>query len=467
VSELLAQVLSLSSPWAYVLVGLLAAAEAAAFLGLVIPGETAMLLGGVLASTGHAALGWMMAAGMLGAVAGDSIGYELGRRSSDPLRTSHLGARVGPERWRRAEDYLRTRGGRSVFLGRWVGVLRAMIPFVAGASRMPYRVFLPYNVAGGVLWAATFVIAGYLAGSSYRRVEHIAGRASLVLAGLLLFVAVVVVTGRWVSRHPDRVMAPVRRLTGSAPVRRIAHRYERQIVFLADRFRPGGALGLVLTVELLALGAAGAAFGGVTEDVLRRNELIGLDAPVAQFFTERREPWLTTTMETLTWLGSAWVLAPVVVAVGLVVGRRLRSWQPLIFLVLVLGGSTVLAQAIKLVVARPRPDAGLVRALGYSFPSGHSTAAAAGWLAVALVLCLVVQRWDARVAVVTVAVIITLLVGVSRVYLGVHEPTDVLGGWALGAMWVAATAAAMRVYGAVAGPAASHGGPGQRLRAGP
>ena len=441
------QLLGLASPWAYLLVGLLAAAEAAAFVGLVIPGETAMLLGGVLVAGGHAGLGWMLAAAIVGAVGGDSLGYELGRRFADPLRGSRLGRRIGPDRWQRAEDYLSTRGGKAVFLGRWVGVLRALIPFVAGASRMPYRVFLPYNLAGGVLWAATFVVAGYLAGHSYRRVEQVAGRASLVLAGLLVLVAAVVLTARWVSRHPDRAMAPVQRLTASRPYRRVAQRYERQIAFLTDRFRPGGAFGLVLTVALVALVAAGAAFGGVTEDVLRRNELVGLDAPVAQFFTQHREPWLTTTMEAITWLGSAWVLAPVVLALGLGLWRRLGSRRPLMFLVLALGGSTLLAQLIKLLVARPRPDAGLVRALGYSFPSGHSTASAAGWLAVALVLFVVVTSWGARVALVTGAVVIALLVGVSRVYLGVHEPTDVLGGWALGVMWVAATTAAMDVYG--------------------
>lgn len=440
------QLLGLASPWAYLLVGLLAVAEAAAFVGLVIPGETAMLLGGVLVAGGHAQLGVMLAAAMVGAVGGDSLGYELGRRFADPLRASRLGSRIGPQRWQRAEDYLRARGGKAVFLGRWVGVLRALVPFVAGASRMPYRVFLPYNLAGGVLWAATFVVAGYLAGNSYGRVEQVAGRASLVLAGVVVLVAVVVLTARWVSRHPDRAMAPVRRLTGSGPARRIAHRYERQIAFLADRFRPGGAFGLVLTVELAALVAAGAAFGGVTEDVLRRNELIGLDAPVAQFFAQRREPWLTTTMEAVTWLGSAWVLAPLALALGMMVGRRLRSRQPLLFLVIALGGSTVLAQLIKLLVARPRPDSGLVNALGYSFPSGHATAAAAGWLAIALVLCLVTTRWSARVAFVTGAVVIALLVGISRVYLGVHEPTDVLGGWALGVMWVAAATAAVYVY---------------------
>ncbi|NMM23962.1 MAG: hypothetical protein HHJ11_10760 [Phycicoccus sp.] len=369
-SGLVEQLLGLASPWGYLLVGLFAAAEAAAFVGLVVPGETAMLFGGVLVATGHAERGWMIAAGILGAVSGDSIGYELGRRFAAPLRRSRLGSRVGSERWDRAESYVRRRGGRAIFLGRWVGVLRALVPFVAGASRMPYRVFLPYNVAGGAPWAATFVITGYLAGNSYRRVERIAGRASLLLGVLVVLVVAVVLSARWATRHPDTVLRPVHRLARSAPAQRFAARYRRQLAFLADRLRPGGAFGLVLTVQLAMLIAGGAAFGGVTEDVLRGNELIGLDSPVAQFLVQRREPWLTTTMHTITWMGSAAVLIPLALAVGIGAARRQRSRRPLVFLALSLGGSTILVQLIKLLVARPRPGAGLVTALGYSFPPG-------------------------------------------------------------------------------------------------
>jgi membrane protein DedA with SNARE-associated domain len=139
----------LASPWAYLVLALLAAAEAAAFVGLAVPGETAMLLGGFLAFQGRVSLGWIMAAGAVGAVVGDSIGYQIGRRFGEPLKRSRLGRKVGEERWASAEAYLRAKGGRAVFLGRFVGVLRALVPALAGMSGMPYRTFLPWNFAGG------------------------------------------------------------------------------------------------------------------------------------------------------------------------------------------------------------------------------------------------------------------------------------------------------------------------------
>src|ERR671931_2445991 len=185
-SGLLDTAARLASPWAYVILGLLAAAESAAFVGLAIPGETAMLLGGFLAYQGRVNLGVMMAAGALGAVAGDSVGYQLGRVFGEPLEHSRLGRKVGPDRWARGEAYLRERGGRAVFLGRFVGLLRALVPALAGMARMPYRTFLPWNAAGGSIWAPAFVLLGYLAGSSYRQGERAPGPARLplpVLAG--------------------------------------------------------------------------------------------------------------------------------------------------------------------------------------------------------------------------------------------------------------------------------------------
>lgn len=197
-SRLLHLLGSVSGVWASVIVGLLACGEAAAFIGLALPGETALLVGGFLARSGHAGLAGMIAAATIGAIVGDTIGFEVGRRLGPALRDSWLGQKVGDERWERSERYVTEKGGRAVFLGRWVGVLRALVPTVAGMSEMPYRTFLPYNVAGAVTWAPTLVVAGYLAGSSVRRVAHLIGRGSLVVLGVVVVVGAVVVM---IRRH--------------------------------------------------------------------------------------------------------------------------------------------------------------------------------------------------------------------------------------------------------------------------
>jgi membrane-associated protein len=186
------------SGWpALLLVGALAFGESAAFLGLFLPGETALLLGGALAATGRTNLAAMVIVATVGAIAGDSAGYEIGRRVGAPLRRSRLGRRVGEERWARAEGFIRRRGPAAVLLGRWIGVLRALVPALAGMNRMPYRRFLFYNVLGGASWATTVVLVGYAAGASWQRAERYLGQAGIGLA-------VVVVIGLviwWVVRR--------------------------------------------------------------------------------------------------------------------------------------------------------------------------------------------------------------------------------------------------------------------------
>jgi membrane protein DedA with SNARE-associated domain len=172
-------------------VGLVVFAEDALFVGFVIPGETAAILGGVAANRGHVALPAVLAVVLLGAVIGDSVGYEVGRQ----VGTRVLGWPVLARRRERidaASDYLARRGGTAVFLGRWTAFFRAVMPALAGTARMPYRRFLTFNVAGGVLWGTTVVLLGYLAGASYGRVEKLLGRGTALVIAALVVAAVVV-----------------------------------------------------------------------------------------------------------------------------------------------------------------------------------------------------------------------------------------------------------------------------------
>jgi membrane protein DedA with SNARE-associated domain len=200
--ELPAALESLASPWAYVAVGVFALLESAAFVGLFVPGETAMIIAGFLAAQGRASLALLAAAAAAGAIAGDSAGYTLGRLGAAPLRRSRLGRRVGDDRFRAAEEYLRRRGGIAVFTGRFIGVLRALVPFFAGAGRMPYDRFLLWNIAGAVVWVPLCLLIGFLAGESYQAVEEQVGRLGLIVAGAAVGAAATFLVWRRVRRTP-------------------------------------------------------------------------------------------------------------------------------------------------------------------------------------------------------------------------------------------------------------------------
>jgi membrane-associated protein len=191
----------------YLLVGVLAFGEAAAFIGLVLPGETALLLAGVAAAHGHVSLPILLAVGGLAAVAGDSTGYEIGRHGGDRLRRSRLGRRIGEPRWQRAERYVARRGPSAVLFGRWVGVLRSLVPALAGATRMDYRRFLLWNALGGLTWSTTVLLLGYAAGTALSRIQSALGTAGLAVAGAV----VAAIAGVVAVRRRAQVTAAVRR----------------------------------------------------------------------------------------------------------------------------------------------------------------------------------------------------------------------------------------------------------------
>ena len=272
-----------------------------------------------------------------------------------------------------------------------------------------------------------------------------------MLAGVGLAVAGIVAVARWVGRHPEQLRTALDRNLDRPIVRRVRARYRRQLDFLARRVRPGQALGLSLTVQLAALGLCGWAFGSVLQDVVGGDELVRVDGPVTRYVVGHRTAWLTTGMRAVSLLGSTVVLIPVVIAVGVWARRRRRGWAPLAILAGAQLGSIALYDLIKPLVGRPRPAIGqlVATATGFSFPSGHATQATAVLGALAYLGSACERSWGAKVAIWATAIIIVLLIGFARVYLGVHWATDVIGGDALGALWLAALLATTRTLAAV------------------
>lgn len=437
VAGVLERVGDLASPWGYVIIGVLTLLEASAMIGLVVPGEAALLVGGFLAYSGQADLGVMMAVGAAGAIVGDSIGYEIGRHLGPSLRRSRLGRWVGDARWARAEAYLARHGGRAVFFGRFVGVLRAMVPTIAGLSRMPYRTFLPWNAIGGLVWAPGFVLLGYVAGGSYHQVAEWSGRASAVLLVLVVLVAGVVLAARAVVRREGAVRMWARAQAERPGVARLLARFERQLAYVGRRLEPRAAFGLSLTVGLVAVVVVGWAFGAVVQDVISRKDLAGLDGTVYRFFLDHRAPALTSASRLVAYTGGTVVLSVVTMGLAVLVWWRTRHARDLVLPLLAVFGSIVLVEAVKLAVHRqPPPVAGMLTAApGFTFPSGQATRSAACLLTVAFVAWGVLPSWRSRVTAVTTAVSLAILVGLARLTLAVHWFTDVLGGWALGTLW--------------------------------
>lgn len=191
----------------WVAVGLIAAlvfGETAIFLGFVLPGEAAVVFGGVLASRGHLSLPALISVVVVAAVTGPLVGYEIGKRMGERLFAARMLNRV-PGVVDRARAALRDRGGLAVLAGRFVAVVRALMPAAAGAAKMPYRTFLLHNLIGGVIWGVGYSLLGYLAGSAYSVVERTVGTG----LAITLAVIVVAVVAAWAWRRHRGSARPV------------------------------------------------------------------------------------------------------------------------------------------------------------------------------------------------------------------------------------------------------------------
>ena len=193
---------------------------------------------------------------------------------------------------------------------------------------------------------------------------------------------------------------------------------------------------LTFTVSVGALAAL--AFGAVTQDVVGHDGMAVHDPHVTTWMVAHRAEWLTSVLRVITWLGSTAVIIPLGVIAGVFFVLRRRRWQPLALLAAAVAGAVSLYDIVKPLIGRPRPPPAIWigHYSGTAFPSGHAAQSVAFYAMLAIVLG-AGKSPRAKTVLWSAAALVALAVGGSRIYLGAHWLTDVLGGYALGACWVA------------------------------
>ncbi len=235
--QLLEDLSSALGAWTYLLVGVFAFLETGAFVGLLVPGETIVVLGGAVAGQGETdvllTIGIVWVAAFLGDSASFMIGARLGRgfvlRHGERLRISR-------ERFAQVEAYFQSHGGKTILIGRFIGVIRALAPFIAGSSGMRYGALLPYSILGTGLWATFFTLLGYLASQNLDAVVSASERGFFYFGVIVAVIVAVVLLVRFlrVPANRDRIsgrVSSVPSTTTGCPTRWIT------------RTSPGGAPG--------------------------------------------------------------------------------------------------------------------------------------------------------------------------------------------------------------------------------
>ena len=180
----------LSAPWGYAIVGVATFLENSVGAGLIVPGETLVIIGGFYARVGNLTLGWVAFGACVGAILGDNVGYFIGRRFGRGFLERHgRKLRVTPARLAKADRYYEVHGGKTVFLGRFIPVVRSVGFILAGIARMEWRRFLLYDAVGAVLWGVGHSVLGYAIGASYERWKgYLTPGGLAILAVLLLLI---------------------------------------------------------------------------------------------------------------------------------------------------------------------------------------------------------------------------------------------------------------------------------------
>jgi undecaprenyl-diphosphatase len=406
--------------------------ESSVFVGFIFPGEIAILIGGVIANEGAVPLWSVILLGAAGAIIGDSIGYEVGKHHGERMLTRLPRRLVKPEHIERTKQLLRRRGGRAVFIGRFTAALRVLVPGLAGMARLRYRSFLLFNALGGIIWAAETAIVGYLAGKSYRGAEH---RLSVIGFGLLALL----IAGYLLHR---------------------LRRRPRVAAYLDARLTTQRWTGRPLTLAIVAVGVSAWVFGGVLQDVVGHDGIALKDPHWHHVLVTHRTAWLSDAAKVLTYLGSTPIVYAALLLAALLAVRRRRYVEAALAVAAMIAGQLIRA-GTSVLVARARPPRAdwLTGASGYAFPSGHSTNAVLAWgLVVALLWPWLAERRH-RMTAIGAAIVVTLVVGATRAYLGVHWPSDVLGGWALGCalLTLAVTGLSLRRFHSLSTPHHRHG----------
>jgi membrane protein DedA with SNARE-associated domain len=415
--------------WTYAAVGLLAFLETGAFVGLVFPGETAVILAGAIAGHGTTSIVLTIAIVWFCAWLGDSASFYIGTRLGKEFILKHgERVRITPERFEQVEDYFSRYGGRTILVGRFLGLVRALAPFIAGSSGMAYRSFVPYSVLGTGLWAGTFSLLGYFLAENLDKAEALAGR------GIFIFGAIVaVLIGGYIAVRYMRVRENrsklARRLEGyrlGRPLVALGRRIEPQARFFWKRLTPG-ELGLEFTTLVAVLAVA--LFIVVGYGVVVGGDLGPTpgDTTAANISEDLRAGWLDDVAEVVTRLGSGWVTLAVALAAAIALSAR-RMWPEVCVLVFATAIVHMGVPLLKELLDRPRPEGPLTSFAGDSWPSGHA-AYAIVYPALALLYAV---RGKARAlsgtTVVVIAAVLAAAIGLSRVYLRVHYLSDVNSG---------------------------------------
>ncbi len=414
--------ISANPGWAGVGVFLVAFFESLALVGLILPGAAMMFGIGAMVGTGALPLWPTLAWAAAGAIAGDGTSFWLGRRYHMQIKTMWP-LRNHPELIARSTDFFYRHGGKSIFLGRFIGPIRPVIPAVAGMLEMPTRRFLLFNIISGILWAPVYVFPGMVFATTLGLASEVASRLAVLIGTLLGFLFLAL----WLQKH---LFNWVHHHTWPMTHRVLtwAHRHPVMGEIPAALLDPEHPEARGVTLLALLLLTASVLFALVHHAVGQDELLLNLDEYLYYTLEALRTPWMDRSLLVVSMLGDWEVLLPLTLVVFAWLWLR-HHRQALWHWLAAAGFGALLSLSLHWVSTIVDGH------LANSLQSGPLIAALAlyGFLAVLIGRELPeARRWLIYAA----AASLVLAIAFARLYLGAHRLSGVLGALTLGMAWI-------------------------------
>lgn len=420
---------------AYALTFLLALSESLPLIGAVIPGTAIILALSALVPGGALLLWPLLGAATAGAIAGDGFAFWLGHRYREHILTIWPLSRY-PAAIRHSREFFDRHGAKSVFFARFLPGVRAFVPMLAGALGMQIGRFYAVNIVSAVVWAPAHILPGVLFGAALHSLGAAAKPLAAMLVALSLAVWLIVLTVRYTAA---RLLPLLARLTERLQAKCAGQqdRFSRLVVKLLEPESNEARLILCLGVVVVL---AAWLFFGILKDVFNGDPLVQADLAIYHLLQGLRSYPGDMLMVAVTELGDTFMVVSVTVAVVLYLLWSRARHAIIFFLGSVLGASLI-NTAVKVALHRSRPIDGLYQGWSnFSFPSGHSTVNMALYGAIAIII---LRNTKGRLAIIAPVMASLAIFGIafSRLYLGAHWFSDVMGGMAFGTGWIAMLAA--------------------------
>ena len=427
-----AHLVSLVAHYGYAIIALFLFGEG---LAIPFPTDSTVVTASAIAARGHLVLALVFAVATVSTSAGTTAAFYVGRRGSTFLeRRAHGGARALD----RTHRFFARHGASAILFGRFIPVVRMLVSFVAGASRMDARRFALLNIAGAAIWAAAFCAIGYFFGHHPGAFYHQLVRAALVVGLGIGTLVTVVVAGGWLVEDADATWRAEgtlwHRLLMSPPARWLARHSPRAQRILFHRFSAADYLGLNLTLGLGLTFVLLLLFLAIAQGVLTSEGIARFDLELLRALGEDPAPGGVRFWSTVSWLGTV-PMGVVGLAMALVFARR-HGWLPVVAFLAALAGAELLSYSLKHAIHRDAP---------FTFPSGHVLGAAVGYGLIVYFVVMSTKSRAVRAAALMLGAALVVAIGLSRLYLGVHYFSDIVGGLAAGALWLTACLTGLEV----------------------